>query len=99
MAKQPKTYTAPHPVYVDRQYHKANHPFTTAADKGEDWEELNKVEKAVADAQEDIPGDAPLDDLEINGLRAVAVEKHVNSKGLSKKELITAITAANEPRL
>jgi len=99
MAKQPKTYTAPHPVYVDRQYFKANRPFSTTAEKGENWEELSKVEQRVADAQQDIPGDVPLETLDLAGLRAVAVEKRVNPEGLSKKDLITAIKAASESKL
>lgn len=99
MAKQPKTYRAPHPVYVDRQYHKANRTFTTAAEKGEGWEEVSVAEKAASDAQDPIPGDVPLESLNLSSLRALAAERHVDSTGLSKPDLIDAIKAANEPKL
>lgn len=99
MAKQPKTYTAPHPVQVDGQYYKPNRPFTTAAPKGEQWEEVKPVDRAAADAAEKIPGDVPLERLDLSALKAVAIEKHVNPTGLSKAKLIDAIKAANEPKL
>lgn len=99
MAKQPKTYTAPHPVFVDRQYHRANRPFTTAAPKGDDWEEVSRVERAAFAAQESIPGDVALEGLDLSSLRAIAAEKRVPSDGLSKAKLIDAIKAANEPKL
>jgi hypothetical protein len=100
MAKQPKTYVAPHPVYVDRQYHKANRPFTTAAKKGDDWEEVGAVERAVSIAQDPIPPDQSVDDLSPAALEAVASEKRVPTKGLKgRKQVIAAVKAANEPAL
>lgn len=99
MANQPKTYTAPHDVYVDRQYHRAGRPFSTAAAKGKDWEVVGPVERAAADAADPIPGDVPLESLSLDGLKAVAIEKRVNPTGLSRAKLIDAIKAANEPAL
>ncbi len=99
-ADNPKTYKAPHDVFVDGQYVKAGVPFTTTAEKGEKWEDISKAEKAAAEAaQPGAPMDPPLENLDLPALRAVAFDKNVNSEGLGKKDLIAAIKAANEPRL
>lgn len=96
----PKAYTAPHDVFTAGQYTRAGEVFVTDAPKGENWDEKTTAEKAAIEAStEKVPGDAPLENLDLAALRAVAVEKHVNADGLNKKELITAIKAANEPRL
>lgn len=99
MAKNPVAYKAPHPVYVDGQYFKPGEPFVTASDPGEKWEKIDKAELAATEAAETIPGDPPLESLGLEALRAVAVTKHVDPIGLSKKDLLAAIKAANEPHL
>lgn len=100
MTKNPKTYTAPHAAFVDGHLFKAGEPFTTAAEKGEKWDEINKKEKAAIEAsQPGAPADPPLETLDLSALKAVAVTKHVNPQGLDKKALIDAIKAADEPRL
>jgi len=100
MATQPKTYTAPHAVYVDNRLYAAGEPFTTAAVKGEKWEHVDAGEKAAAEAaSKTITVQPSLEDLDIAALRALAAEKSVNSTGLSKKDLIAAIKAADDPHL
>lgn len=99
MSKKPKTYTSTMPAYVDGKYYQPGEPFVTDAPKGKDWSEISKVEKAAADAAQDDPGDPPLEKLSLEALKAVAVTKKVNPEGLNKGELITAIKAANEPKL
>lgn len=98
MATQ-KAYKAPHPVYIGGVYYKPDEIFVTDNPKGEGWEEVSKGEKAATEAEQDIPGDPPLESLDLSALRAVAVTKHVNPDGLNKKDLIAAVKAANEPKL
>lgn len=95
----PKAFKAPHPVYVGGVYYKPGEIFVTDDTKGEGWVAVGQAEKAATEASQDIPGDPPLDSLGVDALRAVAVTKHVNPEGLSKKDLISAIKAANEPHL
>lgn len=98
MTTQPKTYTSTQPVDLgDEGYYRAGQPFTTAKPKGDTWEEVSKVEKAVLDAQQEIKGDVPLEALDLSALRAFAATKGVNPKGLGKDDLITAIKAADDP--
>jgi hypothetical protein len=100
MSAQPKTYTAPHAVYVDNRLYAAGEPFTTASVKGDKWEAVDAGEKAAAEAASKIITVQPsLEDMDITVLRALATEKSVNSSGLSKKDLITAIKAADEVHL
>lgn len=94
-----KIYKSTQPVYIGSVYYKPGEPFTTDAAKGKDWTEVTKKEKAAFDAEQPIPGDPPLESLSLEALKAVAVTKHVNPEGLNKKDLITAIKAANEPSL
>lgn len=99
-AKNPVSYTAPEDVYVDNTYHKAGDPFTTTAEPNDNWVKLTTEEAHTIEASvEKVPGDPPLEGLGIEALRAVAVTKKVNPDGMNKKELITAIKAANEPAL
>ena len=96
----PKAYTAPHDVFTADQYTKAGEVFVTDAKKGENWEEVTTAEKAAIEAStEQVPGDPPIEGLSLDALKALAVTKNVNPEGLNKKDLITAIKAANEPRL
>ncbi|GEM70947.1 hypothetical protein SAQ01S_07130 [Sphingomonas aquatilis NBRC 16722] len=99
-----KTYTSPEAVYVDGIYHNANTPFTTAAEPNDNWERVKPVEKAAMEASDKTLNVQPaLEDLELPALKALAATKNVPSvvdgKALSKKELITAIKAADEPTL
>jgi hypothetical protein len=104
MAKQPTTYKSPEPVYVDGIYHNANTPFTTAAEPNDNWEKLSGGEKAAMEASDKtLDVQPPLEELGIEALRALAATKNVpatvDGKPLSKKDLITAIKAADEPAL
>lgn len=99
-----KTYTAPEAVYIDGIYRDANTPFTTAAEPNDNWELVKPVEKAAMEAADKTIHVQPaLEDLDIEALRALAATKDVQStvagKALSKKDLITAIKAADEPAL
>lgn len=103
MAKQPKTYTAPHVVQADGQLYQPGEPFTTAAPKGEKWEQVKGSEsafdRAIDAATDDIPGGVPLEDLELGALQALAAESNIPTKGLSKKQLIAALNARTIPEL
>jgi len=101
MAKNPVTYVKHSgPVYTGNKMYLAGEPFTTDAEKGEGWERISPVEKAAADASNPLTHDDPnYDAMSLPGLQAVAATKKVAFDGLSKKDLITAIKAADEPRL
>jgi hypothetical protein len=100
MAKQPKTYVAPHAVYTGGRMYAPGEPFVTADEPGEQWETVTKGEAAAAEAaQKGPPNDVPLDSLSGDALKAFAATKKVNPKGLSDAELRTAIAAADEPAL
>jgi len=99
MAKQPKTYTSTQTTQADGQIYRPGEPFTTAAPKGEHWEEVKTSDLAALRAPEPIPADVPIEKLETGALQAIAVEKNINPEGLDKKKLIAAIKAADEPRL
>jgi hypothetical protein len=100
MAKQPKTYVAPHAVYTGGKLYNPGEPFTTADKAGKEWDSIDKGEKAAIEAaQPGVPADVPLEKLSHQALEAVAASKNVNPTGLSKADLITAIKAANEPTL
>ena len=99
-AAEPKAYTAPHPVYTAGEYTKPGEVFVTNAPKGDGWEEKTPQEAHIIEAStEKVPADVPLEGLGVESLRAVAVTKNVNPDGLSKKQLIDGIKAANEPAL
>lgn len=98
-SKNPVTYTAPHPVYVDMKLYETGEPFTTAQAKGKDWQRVGKDEKAAIEASKGTAGDPPLEGLSKTALEAVAVTKGVNPTGLDKDGLIAAIKAADEPKL
>lgn len=63
-------------------------------DKGE-----AKVAGAVAEAQDENPKDVDLTALSKSALEAMAAERGINVKGLSKDDLITAIKAEREPTI
>ncbi len=96
---QPIAYTAPHDVYTGQRYYKAGEVFVTDEPKGKEWETVTKAEKAAIEASSELPKDPPLEALDLSALKAVAFDKKVNPKGLSKDELIQAIQAANDPAL
>lgn len=100
MSKQPVTYTAPHAVYVDETLHPAGEPFVTTSEPGAKWERISKGEKAAADASSKLVNTQPdLESLDLSALKALAATKNVESKGLSKADLVTAIKAVDEPAL
>jgi len=97
--KQPKAYTAPHPVYTAGIFTPPGEVFVTDAPPGKEWDEKTPAEAAIIEASANpLPGDPSLDELGVEALKAVAVTKNVNVVGLtSKKQLIDAIKAADEP--
>lgn len=98
--KNPKAYTAPHDVFVEGQYFKAGEVFVTDDPTGDNWEEHTPEEAhAIMASTDKIASDVPLEDMDLAALQGFAATKGVNSTGMSKKQLITAIKAANEPRL
>lgn len=96
--KNPKAYTAPHDVYLGGLYTKAGNPFVTDEPAEDTWEEHTPEEAHIIDAAtRDFPADPPLEDLDLDSLKAVAVTKNINPKGMTKAEVITAIKAWNDP--
>lgn len=97
----PKSYVSSSDTYVEKQYFHAGEPFVTDEPKGKDWEEVTPAEVHQIEAStEKVPNDPPLEGLSVEALKAVAVTKNVNVTDLNTKDkLITAIKAANEPRL
>lgn len=100
-AKQPKAYVSTSDVYTAGIYTKAGEPFVTDAPKGEGWDEKTPEEvHAIEGSLNKIPGDPPITEkLGLDTLRAIAVVKNINVDGLSAKQLVDAIKAANEPTL
>lgn len=99
-AAKPKAYTSTSPVYTGGRYYKPGEAFVTDAKKGEDWTAIDEADKAAIDASQPLgAGDPSLEALDLKALQAIAAEKKVNADGLSRADLITAIKAANEPRL
>lgn len=96
----PKTYTSTQDVYVGQVYYKAGMPFVTAVDKEDFWNEVDPAVAAIdAASLNKVPGDAPIEGLELAALQAIAANKHINTTDMDKDQLITAIKAANEPAL
>lgn len=66
-----------------------------------EWMEPIKGNKALAaaldEALDPTPKDADLTQVGMPGLKAMAAERGINSKGLSEKDLITAIKAKDDP--
>lgn len=99
-ASDPKSYTAGHDVFTAGKYHKAGEVFVTNDEPADTWTEVKPSEAHIDQAATDkVPGDAPIEGLDLSALRAVAVTKNINTKGMGKQDLIDAIHAANEPRL
>lgn len=101
MAKNPIAYVKHDgPVYVGSKFYEAGKPFVTDAEPGDGWEKLDKDEKAAMDASDPTQHlDVPLETMSVAALQALAATKKVNPDGLNKKDLITAIKAADEPAL
>ena len=57
MAKQPKTYTAPHPVYTGGKLYNPGERFTTYDRPGKEWNDTSRRGRAMADAA--MPGTSP----------------------------------------
>lgn len=98
MAKQPKTYTAPHPVYTGGKLYAANEPFVTDQPAGDEWKTVGEQEKAAFDAANYQTSDSNFDDLTLSELRAVAAIKGVTVIG-NRKTVLAAVKAAFEPAL
>lgn len=58
-----------------------------------------RMAQAVEEALDEHPKDADLTALSKSALEAMAAERGINVKGLSKEELITAIRAEREPTI
>lgn len=58
-----------------------------------------KLARAVQEALDESPKDTDLTALSKSALEAMAAERGVNVKGLSKEDLITAIRAEREPTI
>lgn len=101
-AKNPVAYTAPHDVYVSGIYTKAGDVFVTDADAEDSWIPKDpKDVQAIQASTQQVPGDPPLENLDVAALQAIATTKNVNTAGIEsdKDALITAIKAAQEPAL
>lgn len=100
MAKSPKAYTAPEPVYTAGIWTKPGDVFVTDAEPNDNWTEVKpKDAHAIQASTEKVSPDVPLENQSLDALRALALTKNVNPDGMSKKDLIAAIKAANEPAL
>lgn len=100
-AAEPKAYTAPHPVYTAGIFTPPGEVFVTNAPKGDSWDEKTPAEAHIIEAStEKVPGDPPITEkLGVPALSAIAITKNVNPDGLSARQLVAAIKAANEPAL
>ena len=97
---EPKAYVSDADVYVDGRYYKLGEVFVTGQPKGDTWEEVSpKVAAAIQASTDRVPDDANLEGADKSALQAVAIIKHVNITGLDKPALITAIKAADAPKL
>lgn len=94
-----KAYTAPHDVYVDKRYYKAGEVFVTDKKKGEKWVAVTKAEKAAIQASEPLGQMSVDESMPKASLIAIAAERGIETKGLSVKQLVAAIKAADEPAL
>ena len=100
MTKNPKAYTSTEDVQTANAYHKAGDVFVTDAEPNDNWTEVKvKDAHAIQASTEKVPADVPLENQSLEALRAMALTKKVDPAGMSKKELIVAIKAANEPAL
>jgi hypothetical protein len=96
--KNPKAYTAPHDVYLDKVFTKAGDVFVTDEEPADSWVEHTPEEAHIIDAStRQFPADPPLEDLDMAALKAMAVTKNINTVGMTKKQLIDAIKAWNDP--
>ena len=74
MAKQPKTYTAPHAVYTGGKLYNPGERFTTYDRPGKEWNDLSRRGKAMADAAVPVtPPEAPDEGMTVAALHVVAV--------------------------
>ncbi len=100
MAKNPKAYTAPEPVYTAGIWTKPGDVFVTDAEPNGNWTEVKpKDAQAIQASTEKVPMDVPLENQPLDALRALALTLKVDPTGMDKKTLIAAIKAANEPAL
>ena len=97
---QPKSYTAPHAVYTGGKLYRAGEVFVTDAPRGDEWKSVSETDKAAFDAASPLSHpDATFDDLTLSELRAVAATKNIPTAGVSKKALLAALKAVDEPAL
>jgi hypothetical protein len=94
-----KAYTASEPVYVDKRLYRRDEVFVTDKPKGSKWTPVTKAEKAAIDASQP-HGQMSVDEsMPKASLIAIAAERGIETKGLSVKQLVAAIKAADEPAL
>jgi hypothetical protein len=93
--REPRTYKAPHDVYVDGEYHRAGKPFVTAAPKGKQWERVGQREKAATEAADPAPGGDPdYTKLDPDQLLVVLAAKEIDPGPVKDKEGLLAILKA-----
>lgn len=98
--RNPKAYTAPEDVHTAGAYHKAGDVFVTDAEPNDNWTEVKPADAhAMQASTEKVPADVPLENQSLDALRALALTLKVDPTGMSKRELVAAIKAANEPSL
>ncbi len=100
-----QSYVSTTDAYVGKEYVKAGKVFVTDAEPGEDWEKITpKAAAAIEAATDRVPDDAQLDAASAAALEAYALVKHVpiigdDGKRLDRAGLLSAVKAANEPKL
>lgn len=95
-----KSYTAPTPVQIGGRVYRPGESFTTDTGPGDEWEEVDNADAAIIDAATiKTPVDPNLDAMSKGALEAYAAERGVNTDGMTKERLLTAIRAADEPNL
>jgi hypothetical protein len=96
----PKAYISETDVYTAGKFTKAGDVFVTEADANDDWTEVDPATRNIIDAStQKVPADVPLDQMSDEALQGMAASKHVNTDGMDREQLITAIKAVNEPHL
>jgi hypothetical protein len=99
-APEPKAYISSSDVYTAGLFTKAGDVFVTTADANDDWTEEDPATRNIIDAStQKVPADVPLDQMSEDALQGMAASKHINTDGMDKETLITALKAVNEPHL
>lgn len=100
---KPGSHVATERGYADGVIIEPNEPVPSGIPVSENWMEPvdkneSKLARAIDEALDPLPDDVDLTQLQPAALEALAAQKGINPKGLSKKDLITAIKAAHDPK-